>query len=68
MFGFGMMTPEMLQRWSERQKEQRRRAEVYQATGMWPAEAYMRATLDMEHEEWKAIEEAKLADIRENGT
>jgi uncharacterized protein YoaH (UPF0181 family) len=58
----------MFQRMAERQREQSRRMDALTATGMSSAEAYMRVSCEMEWEERDAIEQAKLADIRENGT
>jgi hypothetical protein len=68
MFGSFNMTPEMFQRMAERLRERDRRADTLKATGMSSAEAYMRVTCEMEHEEWQAAEQRKLDDIRENGT
>lgn len=68
MFGIGMMTPEMLERWAEGLRDIERRVEAYKQTGMPASEAYMRAYSDREREAWRAAEDRKLADIRENGT
>lgn len=66
--GFGWMTPEATEAWWKREQERSHRINALTATGMSSAEAYMRASCAMECEERDAIEQAKLADIRENGT
>lgn len=68
MFGFLNMTPEILERWADRDRERERRVAVLIAAGRSSSDARLIATCDMEWEERDAIQQAKLADIRENGT
>ena len=68
MFGVGLMNEEALKRWTENMAERDRRVQALKAEGMGAAEAFWRATAEMEMEERDAAQEAKLADIRENGT
>lgn len=59
----------MLQRMADRDRELQRRIEALRLLrGITYTEAHIYASCEMEFEERDAIQQAKLADIRENGT